>query len=111
MGLAGAPAEAVKPYEAKVEWLSWFQLSEESFVEPKAERLKLGLQAKAFELFFWLKSLSDNSIAFLYISLALNKPLGQVPPWRKPRQFLTFLCKKQPLTLQSKNRSSIVSYD
>ena len=29
IGLAGAPAEAVKPYEAKVEWLSWFQLSEE----------------------------------------------------------------------------------
>ena len=43
MGLAGAPAEAVKPYEAKLMFDLIVRSVEEGFVEPKAERLKPGL--------------------------------------------------------------------
>ena len=80
MGLAGAPAEAVKPYEAKVEWLTWFQVSrgrlcgaEGGTVKAWADKLNNVFQ------WFWLKEMQSGLLFTFQNSCKFATLMGLCP--------------------------------
>ena len=72
MGLAGAPAEAVKPYEAKVEWLSWFQLNR------GGTKWRAGKLNNVFQ-WFWLKERQSGLLFIFHNSCKFADAHGALP--------------------------------
>ena len=97
MGLAGAPAEAVKPYEAKVEWLTWFQVSRGG-TKWRADKLNNVFQ------WFWLKE-RQSGLLFIFQNSCKFADAHGVSPRSKNRSSPVLMTRTSPLLFRKKTTS------